>query len=149
MKFRDNILLFTLTPLIVLFIGASYMRFIVIHDYMVEYEGECDPATNTCFVGCEDEECTTEYYYSKIQKYAPDIFAQCGADITDCENANVCLDGENKCSITLCDPETDGEECELLDENDFLESIEETVTENAEVETEQPNDDSLQEMSEI
>ena len=149
MKFRDNILLFTLTPLIVLFIGASYMRFIVMHDYMVEYESECDPATSVCFIGCEDEECTTEYYYSKIQKYAPDIFAQCGADITDCENANVCLDDENKCSITLCDPTTDGEECELFDENNFFESIEETVTENVVAEEVEPSEDLLQEMSEI
>ena len=85
MKFRENILVYTLVPLIILLIGASYMRFIVTHDYMVAYEGECDPSLNTCFVGCIDNECTSEYYYTKVQKYAPDLYKQCGSDITDCE----------------------------------------------------------------
>ena len=130
MGFKDNILKCILTPLILLFIGASYVRFVVNHDYMVAYEGTCDEYTENCFIGCEDEECTTEYYYSKMQKYAPDIFAQCGRDITDCESANTCLDGERECSIVFCDPELDGDECELLTEDDFIEPVEESSTED-------------------
>lgn len=149
MKFSENILLYTLTPLIILFIGASYMRFFIIHDYMVEYEGVCDPATNHCFIGCEDEQCTTEYYYSKIQKYAPNIIEQCGSNITDCDNASICTDSETKCSITFCEAELDGEICESLDENDLPDLIEELTSENRSEDTVLYSDNILQEQKEF
>ena len=88
----------------------SYCRFMIRNDYIVEYEGACDPAIEKCFVGCEDDECIKEYYYSNIQKYAPEIYKECGADITNCEKANVCLPEDHNCSITYCDPEIDGED---------------------------------------
>jgi hypothetical protein len=78
---------------------------------MVEYEVECDPLSQACFVGCEDEDCTEEYYYSIVEKYADTVLKQCGLDITDCEQASVCLpDEQSTCSITLCNPDV-GEEC--------------------------------------
>jgi len=52
-----------------------------------------------------------------MQKYAPDLFAQCGDDITECEVANVCLPQEDtQCSVTYCDLELDAGECETLTE---------------------------------
>ncbi len=114
MKFRDNILLYTLVPLILLSMGASYVRFMVTHDYMVAYEGTCDPSVHSCFVGCTDEECTEEYYYSNVQKYAVDLNAECGDNITDCEKANLCQPNDQKCSITYCDPSSD-DKCKVLE----------------------------------
>ncbi|MBU1755080.1 hypothetical protein KKH81_02255, partial [Patescibacteria group bacterium] len=86
-----------------------YERFLVNHDYIVEYEGECDAETESCFVGCEDDECTETYYYSLVEKYAADVRKQCGVDITDCEDANICLESDTHCSVTYCDAES--EEC--------------------------------------
>lgn len=118
MNFRSHFLSYVLLPFVIFFIGASYVRFFVIQDYLVSYEGTCDPAVHDCFVGCEDEECTSEYYYSVVEKYAPNLYEQCGADITDCEAASECTPGEEQCSITYCSPEVDGDACELLTEDD-------------------------------
>lgn len=90
------------------------------YDYLIEYEGECDPATQECFIGCEDDACSEEYYYVKVQKYAADLYAECGKDITDCESANTCLADDRECSIIYCDAETDGGGCETLMEKDSL-----------------------------
>lgn len=118
MGFKEHILFYTLLPLLVLTIGASYVRFMVVHDYLVAYEGDCDPVTNSCFVGCEDEECTSEYYYSLVQKHAVTLEAECGVDITDCEAASICTsDSDAECSITYCDPQLDGEACESVTED--------------------------------
>jgi hypothetical protein len=90
---------------------SSYFRFIVKHDYVLYYEGECDPTIERCFVGCEDDTCTKEYYYSKVQKYAPDLYNQCGDDITDCTEANICLPSDSNCSVLFCNPEIDSDNC--------------------------------------
>lgn len=84
----------------------SCNRFILKSDYVVSYEGVCDPSFESCFVGCEDDECTQEYYYTEVQKYAPDLYRECGKDITDCDVANICLPEDKDCSVTYCDPET-------------------------------------------
>lgn len=83
----------------------------VLEDYIVEYEGFCEPEVSSCFVGCEDDECTTEYYYTIVTKNAPQLLEQCGADITDCDFAHICLPkGDEGCSITYCDTLVDGED---------------------------------------
>lgn len=133
MHFRDYILLYTLVPLIVGLGVVSYVRFIVNHDYIVAYEGRCDPAIESCFIGCEDDACTTTYYYAKVQKYAADLYAQCGKDITGCEAASMCFSDDRQCSITHCDVATDGEACEALVEEpdeveDAPEKSEEEIT---------------------
>jgi hypothetical protein len=124
--FRQHFFSVTLVTLLVLVALASYLRFIVLNDYVVAYEGDCDPYTESCFIGCEDDECTKEYYYVTIQKYAPNVEAQCGTDITDCDAAYECLpeDGD-QCEITYCDPAVDGgEACETLTEADMEEEEE-------------------------
>lgn len=110
MGFSRHILFIVLVPAILAAGYFSYDRFMVKHDYMVTYERDCDPATESCYIGCEDDECTEEYYYSLIEKYAADVYGECGPDITDCEAASVCLDEERSCTITYCDLEA-GEEC--------------------------------------
>ncbi len=122
--------------LLLLSLGGSYYRFVIAGDYMVGYEADCDQYTETCFIGCEDDACTEEYYYSLIKKYAPNVYAQCGPDITDCQAAQACLSEDaGLCEITYCNPAVDGEDtCETLTEKDFEE---ETATEGGVDETEE------------
>jgi hypothetical protein len=108
----DRILSYVLVPTIIVLIFISYFRFVVYRDYIVEYERECNPATEDCFIGCEDDACTEEYYYSLMTKYASDLYSECGADITDCEEAQICLPDDRECSITYCDTDVDGDACE-------------------------------------
>ena len=121
--FRQHFFLCTLIAFLSFAVAVSYVRFMVLHDYVVAYEGDCDPYAESCFIGCEDDECTEQYYYSSIQKYAPNVQAQCGTDITDCDAAYTCLseDGSD-CEISYCDPVIDGEDaCETLTEVDMPE----------------------------
>ena len=114
---RNNFFLLVLSSAVIVIVFLSYNRFIVHQDYIVGYEGKCDPLLENCFVGCEDDECTEEYYYSYVQKYAADLYDECGKDITDCEASNLCLPNDHECSITYCDPEMDGVgACETLTE---------------------------------
>lgn len=113
MKFRDSILLCVLIVLIGVCVGYAYFRFMVVQNYMVAYEGTCDPAIHTCFVECQNDECTDKRNFDKVQKYAVDLNAECGKDITDCAAANECLpQRDSVCSITYCDPETEAGGCE-------------------------------------
>ena len=109
MNFRDNMFSYIFVLLVILTGAISYFRFVVNRDYIIKYEGECDPETQTCFLGCEDDGCTKNYYYSKVQKYASDVERECGKDITDCKEANTCLPGDKKCSIVYCDSATNSE----------------------------------------
>lgn len=103
MQFRKNILLYVLVPFTLLFVCVSFFRFMVMHDYVIGYEAQCDPQEHRCFVGCEDDECTATYDYAKAEKYAPDLMRECGEDVTDCDAANQCLAGDRNCSITYCE----------------------------------------------
>lgn len=112
--FRSHIFLFILLPLVIIVGAVSFYRFIIKHDYVVGYEGVCDPYINKCFTGCENNECAKVYYYSKMKKYAPDLYKQCGENITDCEAASACLQGDRKCSIVYCDTEIGDSNCETI-----------------------------------
>lgn len=105
---RKYFLIIVLIPMFILCVAASYARFIVEEDYLVSYRTSCDPHTESCFTECSDEACSKPEYYQIMEKYAPDLKAQCGKDITDCEEANYCYAGESQCTLTLCDPAVDG-----------------------------------------
>ncbi len=125
MNFKKYFLLYTLIPLAILSIASSYYRFIVTEDYLVEYEEECNPEVNSCFIGCKDDDCSAEYYYCLVTKHASQLMTQCGPDITDCESAQVCLPGEKgDCSVTFCDIETDGDACEVIEMGPTYENVE-------------------------
>ena len=115
MERKTHILLYTLIPAIAIVVLVSFSRFILVHNYTVSYEGPCDPLTEVCFVGCEDDECTEEYYYSIVQRNARAIRKLCGADISDCPAADTCPNDEGSCSITYCDPEIDTDMCESIE----------------------------------
>ncbi len=129
-KFYNHLFLYTLSFLLIVVICASYYRFIIKHDYMVEYEGACDPASEKCFEGCADDACTEKSYYSKVTKYAPDLYNECGEDITNCENANICLLGDKKCSISYCNPEIDGDICSKITEEPNIEDSNSQLQDN-------------------
>lgn len=103
MNFKKNILLYTLIPLLVLFSLSSYYRFVVLSDYTVSYKLECDPNLQECFYDCADTNCSSEYYFTLVSRYAPDLLKLCGVDITGCETANYCGKEELKCKITYCE----------------------------------------------
>lgn len=118
MHLKNNFLIYSILVLTIIAASASYYRFMVLGDYIVSYEGPCDPETESCYVDCEDEECTTEYYYTVIERNAAEIFEKCGEDITDCDAAYECQSDAAECSITYCDPEYDGEDvCVALSDN--------------------------------
>lgn len=112
MQIRKHIFSITLSALIILFLASAFGRFMIAHDYLVAYEGACDPSIESCFVGCVDEECSENYYYTDMQKYAPNLLAQCGPHIEECPFASECLPGESQCVIAYCDPELNGEACD-------------------------------------
>jgi hypothetical protein len=114
MHFQKYILIYTIVPLFVITVTASYYRFMVANDYMVSYEGDCDPYTEQCYIGCEDDECTEEYFYTIIQKHAVDLLNTCGDDINDCDDAYTCLESDRECSITYCDFENNANVCETM-----------------------------------
>lgn len=115
---KKYILLYTLAPLLVLTVGASYVRFMVQYDYLVTYEGECDPYTQICFEYCEDEKCDEPIHYTWIERDAAILKQICGDhSILDCEAAMSCLPDENRCSISFCDSTID-EDCEQLSSQD-------------------------------
>lgn len=133
-KIRDHFFLYTLVTLILIVGVFSYYRFMVRQDYVVGYEGVCDPAINPnkCFEGCDDDACTKKHYYSKMVKYAPNLYGECGEDMTDCESANSCLPDDRDCSETYCNPEVKGDTCatETDAQNDTGDTKEESPQNN-------------------
>ena len=112
--FKQRPLLIVILPLFILTAAASFHRFVIETDYLVNYEGPCDPETDSCYVDCVDEECSEEYYYTVIERHANEIFALCGPDITDCAAAETCPIDEPTCSIRYCDPATETAFCDPI-----------------------------------
>lgn len=95
--------------LLLLLLGGSYVRFVVMSDYLITFEGECDPYTESCYEGCEDEACSEIYYYNLIERHAAETFNRCGTgNVLECDAAWECQDDAEDCSITYCDQEIDG-----------------------------------------
>jgi hypothetical protein len=121
MNFKKNILLYTILPLLLLAISASYFRFMVTHDYLVMYEGECDPYVSVCFEYCEDEDCIDPFYYTEVVRSASQIHANCTNDITSCDFAYTdCGSDETECKISYCDMYSETGRCETREETDRL-----------------------------
>jgi hypothetical protein len=96
------------TALIFVFLLISYFsfyKFFIKEDYIVAYDGACDPSISSCFTICSDDSCLEKIYFSKHKKYKPDLYKECGEDITDCEAANFCAPTDRYCSIEYCTSE--------------------------------------------
>ncbi len=126
--FRRNFFWYIVGVLTLLSVAASLYRFGIARDYIVSYEGECDPYTESCFLYCEDDECSEPFYYSIIERNAAEIYAQCGEDVTTCDEAYECPLDVPSCSITFCDPVLDEDQCESLSEEDL--SVDDSTVED-------------------
>lgn len=102
---RNHILSTILTFVFVLISAASFYKFYIREDYVVAYEGSCDPAQSSCFVACSDESCAEKIYFSKHKKYKADLYKECGEDITNCAAADFCTPTDRECSIEYCTQE--------------------------------------------
>jgi hypothetical protein len=138
MKLQKHILFVVLIPALIAVGVVSYNRFLIHHDYLVSYEGSCDPITEECFVGCENQECAQPYYYAIVEKDAAYLYERCGPDITGCEFASTCSLNEDSCSILYCDPMT-----EACDDVEVV--IETEATEMATSSTESLSDETITE----
>lgn len=120
---KKNLLAYTLIPLLILAISASYFRFMVLYNYEVVHEGFCDPYTESCHEYCEDDLCTDPFYYSWIHRQASSLRELCGGEsVLDCVEAGECSAEEQNCYVSFCDPQV-SEDCELLSENDYEQSV--------------------------
>jgi hypothetical protein len=105
--------------LIALSVGASYYRFFIAKDYIIEAQADCDPAAETCFVYVCDpqsEECSGDpeedtSYYKVVHRKAANILL-CDPNAEGCD-ALVCQPDEEDCEETLCDSNdlAEGEQC--------------------------------------
>jgi hypothetical protein len=128
--FSKYFFVYTILPLLVLSVAASYFRFIFTTDYLVSFEGWCDQESESCFVNsyfdeeCEydtEDGCTIEYTYKLVKKPVSDFMyqiAQCSEntflDPMECEIVDVCGYDEPECSIEYCDQEKSSSECSFI-----------------------------------
>jgi len=112
---RGNFLLLINSVLILLVVGSSYYRFMVLHDYQVSYAGDCDSEVQSCYIGCDDEEeadaCESTYYYSIITRQADYLYDLCGRDVYSCDAAFECQPDDPSCTIDYCDATSSEDEC--------------------------------------
>ncbi len=109
---KSKMLFWVMAMLIVLSVSASYYRFMVLHDYVVEAQIDCDPTFESCFVWeCDpsiEGECTGNeeedtWYYKIAHRNAKNI--------TGCEDGDTTCqftcpsDGEEECDEILCSDE--------------------------------------------
>lgn len=133
-------------------VAATYYRYIVERDYIIQAEADCDPYTEACFVYVCDpeagEECTGDpaedtSYYKLIERNAKNI-PLCDPNDETCD-VLTCPEGEEDCAITLCDPVTaeEGMECSdplvytlenPIEEEDAVEEAADETEEGAETE---------------
>lgn len=116
MFFKRYFLTLTLVPLLLITATATYYRFVVLKNYDITYEVECDPYMENCFASCEERACEDPFYYKYITKHASDLSQLCGEDITDCPAAATCKEGQISCKVTYCFDDPQG--CEDLDAED-------------------------------
>lgn len=136
-------------------VAATYYRYIVARDYIIEAEADCDPYTEACFTYVCDpeagEECTGDptedtSYYKSINRNAKNI-PLCDPAEEGCE-ALVCPPDEEGCEIIFCDPATAEEGTVCTDPAAYTleHPIEEEVTEEAGIEEESDEEGAADEM---
>jgi hypothetical protein len=112
MDTKSKILLVALLLLIVGSVGTAYYRYMVVRDYVVEMQTDCDPMSEACFIYVCDpevEECSGNpeedtWYYKMFRRNAANI-PICDPSEEGCE-AYVCAEEEQDCEVILCDETT-------------------------------------------
>jgi hypothetical protein len=120
---KSKILFAVLAVLIAGSVAATFWRYIVKRDYVIESQADCDPEAENCFVWkCdpvspeEGEECTglpdkDIWYYKILRRNAKNI-PLCDPNDENCE-ALSCPETESDCEEIFCSPENvkPDEEC--------------------------------------
>lgn len=117
-KIKQNYFAYLVSCMTLLFVCASFYRFYIQQNYLVAYEGECDPTTESCYKYCEDNECTEPFFYSVIERNASITYEMCGPDVTTCDKAYNC-DNDSTCTIYFCDAEIDGIDACAINPNEL------------------------------
>lgn len=104
--FKKYILLYTILPLFILTVMATYYRIIVLQDYLVSYQLPCDLATHSCYF---DSETNGSFYF--VERRAVQLSVLCGNNsVLDCAAAAECTSGEGSCIVQFCQPDS-GHSC--------------------------------------
>lgn len=115
MDTKTKIFWWTMGILILASFGATFYRYMIKKDYIVQAQADCDPYTEACFVWeCdpeseeEGEMCTGDseediWYFKIINKNASQIVS-CDANDEDCD-ALVCAQNEPDCEFVFCNLE--------------------------------------------
>lgn len=120
---KSKILFIILGLLIIGSIVATYWRYMVQRDYIIQSQIDCDPETQNCFIWqCdpmsleEGEACTGVpdndiWYYKNFSRNAMNI-PDCDPKDENCA-AYICEEGEKDCAEELCALENvpEGKEC--------------------------------------
>ena len=158
---KKSIILFSIFFIIVFIVTAiSFYRYMILRDYYITAEADCDPTTEKCFIykcSPEDDETCPENpderisYYKLIKKKAS-IIPLCDPAKEDCP-ALSCQEEED-CEEILCDDSTKAkdEECnspeEYLKENPELEEEGTETTENPEQDSEEGTEEANENQAE-
>ncbi len=109
MNTSSKILFILGVTLLVLSVSTSYYRYVVLHDYTIKAEMDCDPSEESCFVyicDSEYEECTGDpeedtWYYKYLYRNAQNI-PLCDPYNTDNCSAFTCDENEVGCYEEFC-----------------------------------------------
>jgi hypothetical protein len=108
---KSKILLTVFFGFIILSVSASYFRFVILKDYVILAEVDCDPVFESCFVWvCEsefdnDEECIEDTSYYKMAFRNARNITDCNFR-EDCSPFSCSVFGEEGCGEILCTEET-------------------------------------------
>jgi hypothetical protein len=114
-------------------VGFTFWRIVIQKDYQIVAEVSCNPSEESCFhyegvvcdfteLDCEPEEA---YDYKMVSKKAATIYAcEQTEEKLGCAEELSCLEDEEACEYTNCDPEVD----EVCAEVPPVEPVEEVVT---------------------
>jgi len=116
-KIANRVFYLILILLILASVGVTFWRIVIQKDYQIVAEVSCDPAEEACYY-YEPEECAMDDYeclsvppeeaydYKMISKNASTIYAcEQTEEKLGCDEELSCLDGEENCEYTYCDPE--------------------------------------------
>lgn len=93
--------------LFILLVGSSFYRFVILKDYTVFYETDCDVTIESCFASCTKDQCSDGYNFKKISRNASTLFKLCGSNIKNCDAAKTCAQNDSTCSIVYCQKAVD------------------------------------------
>lgn len=151
---KSKILFSLFGILIVLSVSASYYRFMVLHDYIIEAQVDCNPSSESCFVWeCDpsiEGECTGNpdkdtWYFKIAHRNAKNITA-CEEGDELCAPFSCPLEGEEECDEVLCNADSLTEynidnECAI--QSDSPVEAEEEVLEEKTLSEEESSDKSI------